>query len=178
MLECVRQHFRAAIARERERLCEPADQGAPVLGVPGMSPAISIPRDAEGARAANFPDNSLLDGPHERKDMPWFDTVTTIPKEEYVSSFANHRTVASPYWTFTRITRPEGEEYSGKEIFLPHVRRGLPFTTTFSDMCDTLCEPIRWAKHGGCWYNDDWHHWNSHWVAGNPYGFLYDRESG
>ena len=116
--------------------------------------------------------------PHELKDMPWFDAVTTIPEYLYESSFANHGTVAPPHWTFTDITRPEGEVYSGKEILLPHVRPGLPFTTTYSDMCDTLCEPIRWAKYGGCWYNDDWHHWNSHWVPGNPYGFLYDQESG
>jgi len=68
-----------------------------------------------------------------RRIKPWFDEITTISKDEYRDT--------------TAITRDLSD---GHTIYLPHRRADLrkdgrpwlPFTTTYSDCCELLADPI------------------------------------
>ena len=64
----------------------------------------------------------------------WLDEQTEIPKEEYKKSRA-------------LITKdPRGMlEY---RVFLPHRSPNCGMTTTFGDLCDFLCEPLKHAPSG------------------------------
>jgi len=68
----------------------------------------------------------------KKKIKPWFDEITTIPKDAYRDPSA-----------FTH------DLSQGHLIHLPYRRPGLPFTTVFSDICDVLTEPFAWAIEVG-----------------------------
>lgn len=83
-------------------------------------------------RPANFGTLVMSDGGARKKRRTYFlaDEVTEIPKETY-KGYLNDRTA---------ITNRENLEYN---LLLPHNSPLLPnFTTTFSDVCKTLVEPI------------------------------------
>lgn len=83
-------------------------------------------------RPANFGTLVMSDGGARKKRRTYFlaDEVTEIPKETY-KGYLNDRTA---------ITNRDNLEYS---LLLPHNSPLLPnFTTTFSDVCKTLVEPI------------------------------------
>ena len=60
---------------------------------------------------------------------PWLDEQTEIPSEEYNSN--NYQLT-------------DTLEY---RIFLPHSAPNCGMTTTFSDLCDYLCEPLKHAHY-------------------------------
>ena len=59
----------------------------------------------------------------------WLDEQTEIPKEEYNSY------------------HPELQDTLEHRIFLPHRAPNCGMTTTFSDLCDFLCEPFKQAHN-------------------------------
>ena len=61
----------------------------------------------------------------------WFDEQTVIPEEKYHS-----------YYDFTAVL--DTFEYG---IFLPHRAPNCGMTTTFGDLCDVLCEPLKRAHY-------------------------------
>ena len=64
------------------------------------------------------------------KQEAWFDEQTQIPREEYHNNY--------------RYRLDHTREYG---IFLPHRAPNCGMTTTFSDLCDFLCEPLKQAHN-------------------------------
>ena len=62
---------------------------------------------------------------------PWLDEQAEIPSEEYNSARYNNQLT----------------DTLDHRIFLPHSAPNCGMTTTFSDLCDHLCEPLKHAHY-------------------------------
>ena len=62
---------------------------------------------------------------------PWLDEQTEIPSEEYNSARYDYQLT----------------DTLDHRIFLPHSAPNCGMTTTFSDLCDYLCEPLKHAHY-------------------------------